>query len=113
MLSGFAELTVDVNPPSVLLKKGSKVLIDCVASGTTKPVTLTWSFDGFPVENTEERKVFPNNTLFIKTLRHAYKGSYVCEAKIDSTQSKSAVVKVSIAGEDETFCKVKFNVLVF
>ena len=74
-------------------------MIDCVASGTTKAVTVTWLFDGSPVENTEERKVLSNNTLLIKTLRHLYKGRYVCEAKIEGGPSNSAVVKVEIAGE--------------
>lgn len=96
---GLAELTVDVKPTSVLVKRGSVVMIDCKASGTAKAVTVTWSLDGLAVENTEERKVLPNNTLYITNLRGAYKGSYVCEAKVDSTESKSVVVKVDIAGK--------------
>lgn len=94
---GFAMLTVNVNPQRVLLKKGSAVVIDCAASGTAKPVTITWQYDGAAVVNTDEIKIFPNNTLYIKTLRHSNKGRYVCEAKIDSAHSTSATVKVEIA----------------
>ena len=96
-VSGLAKLTVKVNPQYVLLKRGSAVTIDCAASGTAKPVTITWHYDS--VAHTDEIKVFPNNTLYIKILRPSYKGNYVCEAKIDSAHSSTSTAKVEIAGK--------------
>ena len=98
-VSGLAKLTVNVNPRYVLLKRGSAVTIDCAASGTAKPVTITWQHNSVAVVDTDEIKVFPNNTLYIKILRHSNKGNYVCEAKIDSAHSSTTTVKVEVAGK--------------
>ena len=97
-ISGFAELTVTVNPPRVIQVKSSSVMIDCTASGTAKTPTITWSIEGSPIQNTEDRKVFSNNTLYIRSLTKAYRGSYVCAANVDK-QTITAVVKVDIASK--------------
>ena len=98
LISGFAELTVNVNPPRVVQIKSSSVMIDCTASGTAETPTITWSIEGSPIQNTEDRKVFSNNTLYIKSLTKAYRGSYVCAANVDK-KTITAVVKVDIASK--------------
>ena len=98
LISGVAELTVNVNPARVIQVKGRSVMIDCTASGTVKTPTITWSIEGSAIQNTEDRKVLSNNTLYIKSLTKAYRGSYVCAAKVDQ-KTMTAVVKVDIASK--------------
>ena len=97
-----------MNPKKVLSKKGSSVSIDCVVSGTTKPAKVTWTFNGEAVENTEERKILANNTLYISVLRSSYKGEYKCEASIDSAPPKSDIVTVDIAGKVVPYVYIMF-----
>ena len=95
---GQDNFTINAKPSSVLQIKGSSVYIDCITTGTKKPIAITWFFKGSPVQNDFDVQVYKNNTLYIKSLSRTYKGTYTCQARFDALTTKSVMVLVDFAG---------------
>eukprot|EP00794_Sanderia_malayensis_P020616 gene20616-22651_t len=76
-----ADLTINVQPSKIFILKGQPVKIDCTVTGARTTPVVTWNYKSLTLQNSSDVTIFPNNTLYIKSLTKYYRGDYSCAAK--------------------------------
>ena len=80
--------------------------VTCVVKKGTKPLTITWRFNGVLIVNDDTRKIFKagrrTSILTVEPLRGFHSGIYACEAR-NSAGSASVESELIVEGIEDGF----------
>lgn len=107
VLNGMTQAVVDTGRPAKkplfsttpkdsIRPIGSSVLFDCAVSGSQSAAAISWTKDGYVVENTRFSSVLHNGSLYINQLTKESSGLYQCIADGGNNQVSQASAKLVV-----------------
>lgn len=86
----------------VAVNEGESVVLDCVSSGTPRPV-VSWFYDSVPLPNQDLPHIqqASNDSLVISVVVKEDEGMYICRAS-NQAGTESATVSLRVYGKNIT-----------